>query len=172
MRRYIVDKLKLAAKERRVLSSCFSVTIFSVVSRGITIGASTSETLIFELLLVPVEILELQDYTNGRTMVDSYRRSWEQFKGLVGCNNKGDTKVEPALAERRPSGIAHELALTEIRKAFFADLVVIYGVGEAVGVCLAACVVIMVPVNFSEVAGAPLETKGVLINTAITLVAE
>ena len=156
-----------------MLSSCFSVTIFSVVSRGITIGASTSETLIFELLLVPVEILELQDYTNGRTMVDSYRRSWEQFKGLVGCNNKGDNnKVEPALAERRPSGIARELALTEIRKAFFADLVVIYGVGEAVGVCLAACVVIMVPVNFSQVAGAPLETKGVLINTAITLVAE
>ena len=169
MRRYIVDKLKMASKDRRVLSACFSVTSLAVVSRGITIGASASETLLFELLLVPVELFELHDYTNGRTLVESYRRWWKQLKGLVGSNNKVE---EAAPVERRPSGIARELALTEIRQTFFGDLIVVYGVGEAVGVCLAACIVIAVPVNFSQVAGAPLETKGVLTNTAITLFCE
>ncbi|GMH77838.1 hypothetical protein TL16_g07554 [Triparma laevis f. inornata] len=156
---------KDARDDTRIISACFLILICGTLGRLMSIGAGTGETVIIEIILIIMELMELDDYIRGQTVIDSYAAM------ISSCLSFGRGKKNNAITPADTADLASD-SLSTAKRAFFGDAIVVYGVGEATGVIVGSAFALANAMNMSEPGGEPYPPSTVLTNLAIVLLCE
>ena len=167
---WFIVGFKDARDDTRIISGCFVILICGVIGRMMSIGAGTGETVFIEIILIFMELVELDDYIRGETVVESYTRSVADIYNIFFCGGRG--KKANAITPDSPDQSAAREEMSSAKRAFFGDAIIVYGVGEATGVIVGSAFALFNNVNMSEPGGEPYSASTILTNLVIVLLCE